>query len=52
MLKVTFDMSEVIVEKVTFSGEKVTFSGEKVIFSGEKVTFSVGSDIYWRESDI
>ena len=38
--------------EVTFIGEKVTFSGEKVTFSGEKVTFSVGSDIYWRESDI
>ena len=38
--------------KVTFSSEKVTFSGEKVTFIGEKVTFSVGSDIYWRESDI
>ena len=38
--------------EVTFIGEKVTFSGEKVTFTGEKVTFSVGSDIYWRESDI
>ena len=38
--------------EVTFIGEKVTFSDEKVTFTGEKVTFSVGSDIYWRESDI